>query len=107
MTLTKAQADLEEIIPMLTDEQCEILYKIANGHVMGDKRKMLLIAGYTDERQRKIDTAIPQTYADKVRDLVPTWNGMYHVYDYAPPYTFGMFKNVAEEFVTKLTSVFK
>lgn len=107
MTLTKAQADLEEIIPMLTDEQCELLYKIANGNIMGDKRKMLAVAGYTDNELSKVDTAVPQTYSDKVRELVPTWNGSYHVYDYNPPYTWGMFKNVAELFVTKLCNTFR
>ena len=98
----------------------ELLLKaIANSHIDEPKAKLILDLlnienskhgimkfCFTEEEIRKIDTAYPQDYADRVRELLPNWNGIFNVYDYNKARVFGEFKNIAEAMVTKILRTF-
>jgi hypothetical protein len=75
------------------------------GHILtlcGDFSKGgLMRIAYNEEEQRKVDSAYPQPYADKIRELCPSWNGQFHVYDYNVQ-TFGSMENVAEKAILKI-----
>ena len=61
----------------------------------------LMQIAYNEKERRKVDSAYPQPYADKIRELSPSWNGMFHVYDYNTE-TFGSMENVAEKAILKI-----
>lgn len=56
---------------------------------------------YSSEELRKVDSAYPQDYGNRMRALNPGFRGEFMVYDYNDR-TYGAFENVAELLVEKI-----
>ncbi len=56
---------------------------------------------YTPEELRKVDSAYPEDYGNRMRALNPGFRGEFMVYDYNDR-TYGAFENVAELLVEKI-----
>lgn len=99
----KASERLIEVVKggFISEEKAELLLKLCGDFLnKGELMKM----SYTEAELRKVDSAYPQDYANSIRELMPSWNGMFHVYDYNE-HTFGSMENVAEKFLIRLNNV--
>lgn len=103
------------------DEEPEELQKLRNnlnaGYISNEKAKLInqllnirefnkreiMNFCFTEEEIRKMDTAYPTDYANKIRELVPSWNGSFMVFDYNTKRIMGEFKNIAEAMVDKIS----
>lgn len=95
----------EELIQKIQDgvineEVARILNIITSPYIT---KSDLLNAIYSAEERNKVDTAYPQPYADKMRELNPNFRGHFMVYDYNT-HKFGAFENVAERVLIEITS---
>ena len=61
---------------------------------------------YSEEEYQKVDSAYPQDYGDKMRELNPNFRWEYMVYDYNVN-RHGAFENVAELLVNKIKELNK
>ena len=82
----------------INEEMCEVLYALCQPHLSkGDLMK--IVYGKSDGR---VDSAYPQDYADRMRELNPNFRGHFMVYDYNEPHRWGLFENVAERTIMKI-----
>jgi hypothetical protein len=97
--MKSAQTRLAEAITegYLSEDFCNAILTLINNPSKGG----LMQIAYNEDERRKVDSAYPQDYANAIRDLCPTWNGFFHVYDYNQA-SFGSMQNVAEKAIQQL-----
>jgi hypothetical protein len=83
----------------LTQEQKEVVEEFLNclsayGNTKGNLAKFAGIKNF--------DTAYPEPYASRIREIFPQFNGMFMVYNYDTARVWGEFTNVAEKAITAL-----
>lgn len=88
---------------LITDEAVDILLKLMDGSML-NKTEILKMSGFDTEKN--FDTAYPQPYADRIREIYPRFNEGWFFYDYSTQ-TFGEMRNVYNLFAKKILSVFK
>ena len=82
----------------ISEDLCGIFINLCKPYLSkGDLMNMV----YTPEELRKVDSAYPQDYGNRMRALNPGFRGEYMVYDYNDR-TYGAFENVAELLVEKI-----
>lgn len=86
---------------LVSDEAVDILLKLIRRQ-MFNKKEILEMAGMKD---RHYDTAYPQPYADKIRELYPDFNEGLYIFDYTEE-RFGRMVNVYNQFAKKILTVF-
>jgi hypothetical protein len=74
-----------------------VAYFMVNGFNKGELMKAL----YTPEKYRKVDSAYPQPYADKIRELFPNFNKGNYCFDYNEM-NFGELVNLNDSFIKYL-----
>lgn len=96
---------------LVSDEAVDILLKLMSRQRiihfrlhrrMFNKKEILEMAGMKD---RHYDTAYPQPYADKIRELYPDFNEGLYIFDYTEE-RFGRMVNVYNQFAKKILTVF-
>ena len=87
----------------ISEEQAKLINQLLNSPHMSFRERMSIYM--TEEELSKIDTAYPQEYANKIREVLPNWQGYFNVYDYRTS-MFGEMHNVAEGLVTHIVKVF-
>lgn len=86
---------------LVPDKVCEIFITLASEYVCkGDLMKI----AYSEKELAKVDSAVPQPYADAIRQLMPSWRWSYAVYDYNRLSLGGM-ENVAELTLNKIADL--
>lgn len=104
--MTAKQLNLQNAVEHLNDEQCQLLLDIIYGNATRTTMQLLKAGGYNEEQIRKVDSAYPEPYANRIRDVLPTWNGSFHAYDYNRS-NLGEMVNCAEKFVLKVNQIFR
>lgn len=87
----------------ISEDLCNIFYQLSQP--MLSKGDLMSIV-YTEDERRKVDSAYPQEYADRLRELNPNFRGEFMVYDYNDS-NFGKLENVAELLVNKIKKLEK
>lgn len=87
----------------ISEDLCNIFYQLSQP--MLSKGDLMSIV-YTEDERRKVDSAYPQEYADRLRELNPNFRGEFMVYDYNDS-NFGKLENVAELLVNKIKKLDK
>ena len=99
---TSKEKLLYAITEHMTENQCAYLYKVVATFSFGFWSKSDLVQ--LTDLGSNLDTSLPQTLCDKMRELNPNFQTWANVYDYNSK-SFGELKNVCEEFVIKLNKV--
>lgn len=89
---------------LVSQEKSKVILELLN--ITQFNKSEIMNFCISKEEQNKIDTAYPQTYADKIRELLPNWNGMFNVYDYRVNRIFGSMTNIAELFTNHIFKTF-
>lgn len=87
---------------LVSDEAVAILLKLLNGE-MFSKTEILEMSGY--DTKQCFDTAYPQPYADRIREIYPRFNESLCFYDYSQA-KYGEMRNVYNLFAKKILTVF-
>jgi len=82
---------------LVNDNFKELLYQLTQLNIGTTKNDLLKLSGYTEDQTRKIDSAIPLDYANRIKEMYPAFNGLNHCYDYNEN-SFGEMLNVIELF---------
>lgn len=88
----------------ISNEKAILINQLLNISIRSTRELMDICL--TKDEQSKIDTAYPDEYANRIRKVLPKWNGMFNVYDYRNSKVFGEMLNVAELFTTHVLKVF-
>ncbi len=88
----------------ISEQKAKLINQLLNIHMRSTRELMDICL--TKKEQAKIDTAYPCDYANKIREVLPKWNGMFNVYDYRSQSIFGEMLNVAELFTTHVLQTF-
>ena len=92
----RPKQELEQVLPHLSEEVCAMVLGLLKSTCKGDLMRLV----YNEEEYREVDSAYPQPYADRIRELNPQFRGHFHVFDYNIA-SFGALENVAERVVMK------
>ena len=86
-----------------TNEIVEFLYKLVSSNGWLTKTEMLELSGY--DTTQTFDTAYPQPYADRIREIYPNFRNGWYFFDYSKQ-TFGELVNVYDLFALKIMKLF-
>ena len=98
----KTEKRLTDLIGYLDEEQMNLLIDLINTFVTpclskSDIQRLAKMEG-------SIDSALPNDYVSRIKEIHPNFNTFYHVYDYRNE-TYGEMTNVAEELVNRIYKV--
>ena len=88
---------------LISDEIVEFIYKLIASHGWLTKTEMLELSGY--DTTQTFDTAYPQPYADKIREIYPNFRNGWYFFDYSKQ-AFGELVNVYDLFAVKIQLLF-
>lgn len=89
---------------LVTDEAVDIIYMLMSRN-MFSKHEILEMSGM-DAKAMNYDTAYPQPYADKIRELYPDFNEGCYIYDYTGDNVWGKMTNIYNIFAKRMLEVF-
>jgi len=95
----KTEKRLTDLIGYLDEEQMKLLIDLINTFVTPclSKSDIQRVA----KMEGSIDSALPNDYVSRIKEIHPNFNTFYHVYDYRNE-TYGEMTNVAEELVNRI-----
>jgi len=98
----KTEKRLTDLIGYLDEEQMKLLIDLINTFVTPclSKSDIQRVA----KMEGSIDSALPNDYVSRIKEIHPNFNTFYHVYDYRNE-TYGEMTNVAEELVNRIYKV--
>lgn len=88
----------------ISEELCGLLLQLTNYESITKGTLMDIV--YGPDKFGKVDSAYPQDYANKMRELNPNFRGQFMVYDYNI-ISMGAFENVAERVIMKIDQFLK
>ncbi len=101
-SLGKTEKKLTDLVGYLTEEQMKLLIDLIHTFATPfvSKRDIQKVA----KMEGSIDSALPNDYVSRIKEIHPNFNTFYHVYDYRNE-TYGEMTNVAEELVNRIHKV--
>ena len=96
----------------ISEELCGLFLQLCNGPYV-DKGTLMDIV-YGPDKGGKVDSALPEDYFKRVKEILPKVRSHYMVYDYNAPTDddekashYGTFENVAERTIMKIDSLLR
>jgi hypothetical protein len=106
MSKQQLQENINSYLSLYSEEQLQFIFNLislyANGMV-GKGEIMNLV--YAEEERRKIDSALPQDYVNRIQEILPSFDTFFHVFNYNEPHTFGAMDNILEAMHHKMSDL--
>ena len=99
-TTESKRDEIQKYLGYVSDERIDLLYAIATMSRYCNKEDLLKLANVSDEDRRKIDTAYPHDYYERIREIFPNISQANLVYDYREGY--GQLVNVNDLIVSRI-----
>mgnify|MGYP003638364546 FL=1 len=81
-TTASKRDEIQKYLGYVSDEKIDLLYEIATMSRYCNKEDLLKLANVSDEDRRKIDTAFPHEYYERIREIYPNIDKGNLCYDY-------------------------
>ena len=81
-TTEQKRDEISKYMGYISDSQIDLLYEIATLNRYSNKNELMKLANISEDDRRKIDTAYPHDYYDRIREIYPNIDKGNLCYDY-------------------------
>ena len=99
-TTASKRDEIQKYLGYVSDERIDLLYAIATMSRYCNKEDLLKLANVSDEDRRKIDTAYPHDYYERIREIFPNIAVGKLCFDYREGY--GKLVNINDLIVSRI-----
>ena len=99
-TTASKRDEIQKYLGYVSDERIDLLYDIATLGRYPNKEDLLKLANVSDEDRRKIDTAFPHDYYERIREIFPNISEGNLCFDYREG--FGKLVNINDLIVSRI-----
>ena len=99
-TTESKRDEIQKYLGYVSDERIDLLYDIATLGRYPNKEDLLKLANVSDEDRRKIDTAFPHDYYERIREIFPNISEGNLCFDYREG--FGKLVNINDLIVSRI-----
>tara|TARA_R110000765_G_C18940998_1_gene607679 strand:+ start:527 stop:862 length:336 start_codon:yes stop_codon:yes gene_type:complete len=99
-TTDQKRDEISKYMGYISDSQIDLLYEIATLNRYSNKNELMKLANISEDDRRKIDTAYPHDYYNRIHDIFPNISQGNLVFDYREGY--GQLVNVNDLIVSRI-----
>ena len=99
-TTASKRDEIQKYLGYISDERIDLLYDIATLGRYPNKEDLLKLANVSDEDRRKIDTAFPHEYYNRIHEIFPNISEGNLCFDYREG--FGKLVNINDLIVSRI-----
>ena len=99
-TTHQKRDEISKYMGYISDSQIDLLYEIATLNRYSNKNELMKLASISEDDRRKIDTAFPHDYYNRIHDIFPNISQGNLVFDYREGY--GQLVNVNDLIVSRI-----
>lgn len=101
-TTESKRDEIQKYLGYVSDERIDLLYAIATMSRYCNKEDLLILANVSDEDRRKIDTAFPHEYYNRIHEIFPNISEGNLCFDFREGTGFGKLVNINDLIVSRI-----